>query len=103
MAVHGQEINDDSKGKAVHILHTWQDHLWEMGAGGDPPQSQTACRSGEEDTASESAPPRQPEDSAPLDASVQADTELSDIPAAKIYTPLGTIYTYLPILQISNE
>ncbi|KAF9007008.1 hypothetical protein BDQ17DRAFT_1423096 [Cyathus striatus] len=25
------------KGKAVHVLHTWKDHLWDMGAKGDVP------------------------------------------------------------------
>ncbi|CAL1697893.1 unnamed protein product [Somion occarium] len=38
MAVSNDVLNrsdrgDDVKGKAVHVLHTWKDHLWDMGNG----------------------------------------------------------------------
>lgn len=31
------QIRGVGKGKAVNIVHTWKDHLWEMGEKGDPP------------------------------------------------------------------
>ena len=41
MAVSGHELKvkreADEKGKAVLVLHTWQDNLWEMGQKGDVP------------------------------------------------------------------
>ena len=41
MAVSGHELKvkreGDEKGKAVLVLHTWQDNLWEMGQKGDVP------------------------------------------------------------------
>ena len=32
-------MTEDAKGKAVLILQTWNDHLWEMGSNGDVPES----------------------------------------------------------------
>lgn len=37
MALAGDQIRRVEKGKAVNIVHTWKDHLWEMGGKGDPP------------------------------------------------------------------
>lgn len=34
----GQLQKDGAKGKAVHILHTHKDKLWEMGGQGEPPE-----------------------------------------------------------------
>ncbi|KAG6811004.1 hypothetical protein H0H92_009381 [Tricholoma furcatifolium] len=40
MALSGDQLGEDQeKGKAVYVLHTWKDHLWEMGAKGDVPES----------------------------------------------------------------
>ncbi|KAJ3869395.1 eukaryotic translation initiation factor SUI1 family protein [Lentinula novae-zelandiae] len=40
MAVASDQLQDSGqeKGKAVHVLHTWKDHLWELGSKGDIPQ-----------------------------------------------------------------
>ena len=39
MALASDEIKEDGKkGKAVYILHTWKDYLWELGGGGDVPE-----------------------------------------------------------------
>lgn len=32
-----KDIKEDEKGKAVHVLHTWKDALWQSGKKGDPP------------------------------------------------------------------
>ncbi|KAI0052419.1 hypothetical protein FA95DRAFT_1601793 [Auriscalpium vulgare] len=44
------EEDDGRKGKAVTVLHTWKDHLWGMGAKGEPPEAleQREEKSGEE-------------------------------------------------------
>lgn len=31
------KVGGKEKGKAVHIIHTWKDHLWDMGSKGDVP------------------------------------------------------------------
>lgn len=37
MSLPGDQVRGTGKGKAVNILHTWKDHLWEMGRKEDPP------------------------------------------------------------------
>jgi len=40
MALFSDEIREDGrKGKAVFVLHTWKDCLWELGTGGDVPEA----------------------------------------------------------------
>ncbi|KAF8064203.1 eukaryotic translation initiation factor SUI1 family protein [Lyophyllum atratum] len=40
MAVAGNQLDGgQEKGKAVHVLHTWKDHLWELGSKGDVPEA----------------------------------------------------------------
>lgn len=47
MAVHAEELQESTKGKAVHILHTFGDNLWDMGCKSEPPESfDTALVSG---------------------------------------------------------
>ena len=38
MAVHADELKEGTKGKAVHILHTFGDSLWDMGSRIEPPE-----------------------------------------------------------------
>jgi len=38
MALPGVEISAGKKGKAVHSIHTWKDHLWDMGSKRDVPE-----------------------------------------------------------------
>lgn len=42
MALRGDQIGGPGKGKAVNIVHTWKDHLWEMGGKEDPPAPRVA-------------------------------------------------------------
>ena len=38
MALSSAQLKVGGKGKAVHVFHTWKDHLWDMGSyKGDPP------------------------------------------------------------------
>ena len=39
MAVHAEELQENAKGKAVHVLHTFGDSLWDMGCKPEPPDS----------------------------------------------------------------
>jgi translation initiation factor 2D len=40
MALASDDIKEDGKkGKAVFVLHTWKDCLWELGTGGDVPEA----------------------------------------------------------------
>jgi len=40
MILASEQIRGVGKGKAVNIVHTWKDHLWEMGGKEDPPVPQ---------------------------------------------------------------
>ena len=37
MVLTSDQVRGSGKGKAVSIVHTWKDHLWEMGGKDDPP------------------------------------------------------------------
>jgi hypothetical protein len=37
MAISSGQLNDDTKGKAVYVWHTWNDKLWDMGKGKNTP------------------------------------------------------------------
>ncbi|RDB15094.1 Eukaryotic translation initiation factor 2D [Hypsizygus marmoreus] len=55
MALPGDMIDaGQEKGKAVYVLHTWKDHLWEMGSKGDVPEP-TPIGSGAEEQTSQPA------------------------------------------------
>ena len=41
VALDKSDKGDDVKGKAVIVLHTWKDHLWDMGKKGDVPEPRT--------------------------------------------------------------
>jgi translation initiation factor 2D len=47
------KVDGKEKGKAVHIIHTWKDHLWDMGSKGDIPEA-TSIHSSTDETASHS-------------------------------------------------
>ncbi|EJD04970.1 uncharacterized protein FOMMEDRAFT_120229 [Fomitiporia mediterranea MF3/22] len=39
MAMSGEKVREeDTKGKAVYVLHVWKDKLWEMGGQSEPPE-----------------------------------------------------------------
>jgi len=46
MALPGVEISAGKKGKAVHSIHTWKDHLWDMGSKQDVPEDTTLTTNG---------------------------------------------------------
>ncbi|KAF4586194.1 translation initiation factor 2D [Pleurotus pulmonarius] len=41
MSVSGEILQQDGKGKAVYVKHTWKDTLWDMGRGGEIPDPMT--------------------------------------------------------------
>lgn len=51
MAVDADKIDHGvTKGKAVVVLHTWNDHLWAIGSKGEPPEAVTVSTPGDEET-----------------------------------------------------
>ncbi|KAI0270474.1 hypothetical protein BC834DRAFT_1039235 [Gloeopeniophorella convolvens] len=106
-------------GKAVLVLHTWKDHLWAMGAGGEPPEAVPEAEDGEGEPApaeGSSGPAQgeaepQPED-VPVDAEEEEQlspeevsarlraallqalqTTLAALPASAFPMPTTTLYT----------
>ncbi|KAJ4001159.1 eukaryotic translation initiation factor SUI1 family protein [Lentinula boryana] len=51
MVIGSDQLQDSGqeRGKAVYILHTWKDHLWELGSKGDVPMSEPIKIEGGED------------------------------------------------------
>ncbi|KAJ3900950.1 eukaryotic translation initiation factor SUI1 family protein [Lentinula edodes] len=96
MAVASDQLQDSGqeKGKAVHVLHTWKDHLWELGSKGDIPQDLPTKE--DEDVNLEKAGDTEEEEGmhVPVDADtsvvVPEPSSLSDAPdgtRAPVYTP----------------
>lgn len=95
MAVASDQLQDSGqeKGKAVHVLHTWKDHLWELGSKGDIPQDLPMKE--DEDVNLEKAGDTEEEGMhVPVDADtsvvVPEPSSLSDAPdgtRAPVYTP----------------
>ncbi len=67
MALPGDQLHSSTteKGKAVHVLHTWKDHLWDMGSKKDIPESTIISTS--------SAPTIEEDDSEAEEADHEAD------------------------------
>ena len=59
MAVDLATLKAGEKGKAVHVLHTWKDHLFDMGTKADPPGEMEAK---EEEGRDKDAPKSDPAD-----------------------------------------
>ncbi|KAK7676959.1 hypothetical protein QCA50_020077 [Cerrena zonata] len=60
MAVNSEALDrsdqgDDVKGKAVVVLHTWKDHLWDLGKKGDAPEPRVITASDVEETHNDTA------------------------------------------------
>ncbi|TFK67974.1 hypothetical protein BDN72DRAFT_842359 [Pluteus cervinus] len=74
MAVSGQKLESAErvKGKAVHVYHTWKDHLWTMGSTSDPPGPQPLRPRSSEDPVSDAG--------APLGAQVGPEQEAATPP-----------------------
>lgn len=65
MAVSNDQIvRDGKKGKAVLLIHVWKDHLFEMGAKGDPLPARDMVMSGvkEDSDDEEEEEPKQADD-----------------------------------------
>ncbi|KAG8215235.1 hypothetical protein J3R82DRAFT_8781 [Butyriboletus roseoflavus] len=57
LAVDLDTLKASGKGKAVHVLHTWKDHLFDMGNKGDPPgEIEVKEDDGKDEDAPESEP-----------------------------------------------
>ncbi|KAF8637107.1 hypothetical protein AX17_003011 [Amanita inopinata Kibby_2008] len=85
MAVPSDQMRDGDKGKAVLVVHTWKDHLWDMGSKADVPEPiaiQTPQNAGEALEEGE------------VKREGQAETEDNDSPASPTTdTPASISYT----------
>jgi translation initiation factor 2D len=104
MAIDSESFRDeDRKGKAVIILHTWKDHLWIMGAGGEVPEGRTIAStngteaetpSAEEDINGHSSPTPAQEaaEDTPLPTTEPDTSNNTDVsPPGAILSPQGKI------------
>ncbi|CAK5270936.1 unnamed protein product [Mycena citricolor] len=103
MALSGDAIRDgqQAKGKAVHIIHTWKDHLWDMGSKPDrgpeeiplslAQDSESEGTSRADDSVAQNSPSDALPDPAPAqEASSVADDALPAYSASDISTLLQT-------------
>ncbi|KAF8630727.1 hypothetical protein AX15_002748 [Amanita polypyramis BW_CC] len=86
MAIPADQMTEDAKGKAVLVLHTWKDHLWDMGSKIEVPEP--TVFGAEEADAEEANKPEAPEITDPP-------------PPTNGEQQLSTTYSYTP--QESTE
>ncbi|KAJ7079590.1 eukaryotic translation initiation factor SUI1 family protein [Mycena belliarum] len=113
MALSSDEIQDgrQEKGKAVYILHTWKDHLWDMGSKPDMPEPtpfslkpelvrDTSSPSIDEGQDESSLPiieePPVPEDAALSTASTYTPNDISTLLHSSLLQALSTVLSELP-------
>ena len=79
------------KGKAVLVIHTWKDHLWDMGSKPDIPENTiltTPSDKGDDQNAQSSAlPAGNEQEIAELIIPLAAESEQSEAPKSVTYTP----------------
>jgi translation initiation factor 2D len=91
MALPSDEIKEEGKkGKAVFVLHTWKDSLWELGNGGDVPEARDVV---ERETEEGEGDPRQDaQDAGPSGGTggiVLAEDEASTEASRSTHSPQG--------------
>jgi translation initiation factor 2D len=90
MALPSDQIQEgrQEKGKAVYVLHTWKDHLWDMGSKPDAPEAVSFALEpdpsspGKDGEVENASPPPSSEDPETLEV-----PEADALPAASSYTP----------------
>ncbi|CAA7262134.1 unnamed protein product [Cyclocybe aegerita] len=82
------------KGKAIHVIHTWKDHLWEMGSKIDIP---------EDTLLEESAPVEQGEESEEEGTGNQATPPPPIPPEEMAETPQTVSYTPQEVTELLNK
>lgn len=85
----------EKKGKAVLLMHTWKDHLWEMGSKQEIPEDTIVNASVAEETIINAA--SDPEAQATLPSENEADLS----PAAEM--PTSIVYTPQEVTEILNK
>ncbi|KAF7331157.1 Eukaryotic translation initiation factor SUI1 family protein [Mycena sanguinolenta] len=84
MALASDKIQDghQEKGKAVYVLHTWKDHLWDMGSKPDVPETVSFALEPQPQSADDpSSKDAESENGSPVDASLPSPG--NDSPAAE--------------------
>lgn len=86
---------DGKKGKAVYVIHTWKDCLWELGGGGDVPEPRDV----------ESGKVEEEQDTQEIEENVEAGSTPSEGdeaplgPSGSILTPQGMLSLTLTLSQ----
>ena len=105
MALPSNEIREDGKkGKAVYVLHTWKDCLWELGSGGDVPEPREVVEVHQKDKndgeevgheADGASPEEEPKITAPaMDKAPPETSGLTLSPQGKPTKKLSTLYLF---------
>jgi len=97
MALTSDQVRGAGKGKAVNIIHTWKDHLWEMGGKDDPPAPRVVelnqkidSEAGSEGSASgDSDAPAEPKQGGPGEGPSQPQDEPLTPPPKEETNPLS--------------
>ncbi|KAJ7682865.1 hypothetical protein B0H17DRAFT_1075171 [Mycena rosella] len=96
MALPSDQIQDgrQEKGKAVYVLHTWKDHLWDMGSKPNLPDPWVTALAGPKPAPDTSSPPsddetaQDPSPTAPSgDFETPEEAPTTSLPPAPAYTP----------------
>ncbi|KAJ6614689.1 hypothetical protein B0H10DRAFT_2044349 [Mycena sp. CBHHK59/15] len=101
MALPSNQIQDgrQEKGKAVYVLHTWKDHLWDMGSKPDVPDATPFTSDPEPAQDTDASPPPPSEDPDPAEEVPAGEASASTShPPARTYTPAeisGLLHTCL--------
>ncbi|THV08251.1 hypothetical protein K435DRAFT_958852 [Dendrothele bispora CBS 962.96] len=105
MAVSSDQLHDGGKekGKGVLVLHTWKDHLWEMGSKSEPPED-TALTVGNDPEAEETdGDPQNNIDSAEVTEAVASLSISKDFTSASAPPQSALTYTADEITSILNK
>ncbi|KAF7329716.1 Eukaryotic translation initiation factor SUI1 family protein [Mycena kentingensis (nom. inval.)] len=98
MALSGDQIQSgrQEKGKAVYTLHTWKDHLWDMGSKGDMPESLPMDTDAEPDSTIPDAPSPPTLDSLTVNDPVASPLTPADVSTLLHNALLQALSTDLP-------
>ncbi|KAM6493188.1 eukaryotic translation initiation factor SUI1 family protein [Amanita muscaria] len=111
MAISSDQMTEDGKGKAVFVLHAWNDHLWDMGSKPDVPEPSVIAEATREE--GEDSGPQEPstleqeqEQLSPTQTSSSPHTttiasytpqEVTDILHKSLLHSISTILSSLPV------
>ena len=91
MALPSDEIKEDGKkGKAVFVLHTWKDSLWELGGGEDVPEVRDTAEGGGMEMEGKEQVDQSAQDASPgrgAEVTALAESEISPVASVSTLSP----------------